>query len=527
MWAFVLAVREQVIEEVGSNPFPLMVLDDPQVTFDPRNKRKWAEELARLGNADAGSANATQIIVITHERQFFQMLVNLEQLNGQQGIVVRLNNASKVATIVNGDSLARIYTEALAENDDEKGHSYVHKVRTYCEDLLKIILRAEGPDVADMTLEKLVKMLKDRRKDSVPPFTNGSFGKLINVIGGSENKKWMKLINDSHHKFDRTIGVAEAKDVNNFWEKDLHSCLHTCFKVYAEFENHLGEPRLFAWMDNVVQLPVSNAAEIKTLQFVYTGIAAAAKSDGRAGDGLIMMSDLSEAQKVTLYNHAAYQLAAGTLDPIADIGDVIIVSNFAEVRARDLIVTAFENRLLARRYNETDIHPHIAVLTGQATDPAALAQPVIAPIARFVGHKIVGTLFSKHRLSVPPKDENAEFVALSNLSVVRAMLQDAKLLRVNGRSAEPIALDGQFIVTQPIVMTKSSVIQMAGRLVIAVDENGVRYLKRFRPQGPIIVLESLNPDGSTPAELLSFQGELGIPRLVELLEVVGILFEIP
>jgi hypothetical protein len=527
LWAFVLALREQAIEDAGANPFPLMVLDDPQVTFDPRNKRKWAEEIARLGNADPASPKAAQLVVISHERQFFQMLVNLEKLMGQQGMVVQLCDTSKVATIINGDSLARAYGEALALNDDEKGHAYVHKVRTYCEDLLRIMFRAEGPEVSDWPLDKLVELMKVRRKDSVPPFTNPSFEKLLNVIGGSGGGKPMKLINDAHHKFDGTIGIAQAADVKAFWEKQVQSLLHTCFKIFAEFEAHVGEPRLFAWMDNVVELPAGNAAEMKKLHFLHTGVAAAAKTDGRAGDGLIMMSDLSEAQKVTLYNHDTYQLAAGTFDPVADIGDVIIVSNYAKVQALDLIVTAFEHQLLARRYNETEIHPHIAVLTGQATDPMTLAQPVIVPKQRIAMRRVVGTLFANHKLSVPPKDDNVEFVALPNLSVVRAMLQDAKLFEVDGRSAEPIALHGQFIMTQPIGMTSAAMTQMDGRLVIAVDENGVRYLKRFRPKGALIVLESLNPDGTAPAELLSFQGEQGLPRLVQLLEVVGILFEMP
>jgi hypothetical protein len=527
LWAFVLALREQAIEDAGANPFPLMVLDDPQITFDPRNKGKWAEEIARLGNADPASAETAQVIVISHERRFFQMLVNLEKLTGQHGMVVRLCDTSKVATIINGDSLAHAYDTAFAQNDDEKGHAYVQKVRTYCEDLLKIMLRAEGPEVCDLTLDTLVGLMKTRRKGSVPPFTNPSFEKLINAIGGSGGGKPMNLINDAHHKFDGTIGLAQATDVKAFWEKQVQSLLHTCFKIFAEFEAHVGEPRLFAWMDNVVEMPAGNAVEMKTLHFVHTGVAAAAKTDGRAGDGIITMSDLSEAQKVTLHNHDAYQLAAGTLDPVADVGDVIIVSNYAKVHARDLVVAAFESRLLARRYNETDIHPHIMVLTGQATDPTALAQPVIAPKERTNIHKVVGTLFAKHKLSVPPKDDNVEFIALPNLSVVHAMLRDAKLFQVDGRSAEPIALDGQFIMTQPIDMTSATIRQMAGRLVIAVDENGARYLKRFRPQGGIVVLESLNPDGTAPAELLSFQGEQGLPKLAKLLEVVGILFELP
>ena len=191
------------------------------------------------------------------------------------------------------------------------------------------------------------------------------------------------------------------------------------------------------------------------------------------------------------------------------------------------MVAAFEHQLLARRYNETEIHPHIAVLTGQATDPTALAQPIVVPRERIKARKIVGTLFAKSKLPIPPKDENAEFIALSDLSAVTSMVEGAKLFQVNGRSAEPIALDGQFIMTQPMAMTSPAMTEMAGRLVIAVDEDGVRYLKRFRPQGAIIVLESLNPDGTAPAELLSIGGELGFPKLVELLEVVGILFELP
>ncbi|WP_454817156.1 hypothetical protein [Labrys neptuniae] len=526
LWAFVFAVREQAIEEAGSNPFPLMLLDDPQVTFDPRNKRKWAEEIARLGKANSDDGSSAQIVLITHERQFFQMLVNSEKLPGQQGLVVRLCNASKVARIIHGDALTSAFAEAEASNDDQKGHGYVAKVRTYLEDLLKIMLRAEGSDIHDQSLDDLAGLLKARRTASVPPFTNPSFGKLLEYIAGGGGGKAMQYINDVHHHLDGTIGVAQATDVRAFWEGRVESRLHTCFKIFAEFEAHVGEPRLFAWMDNVVEFPSTDAADLKAIHFHHTGIAAAAKTDGRAGDGLITLAELSEAQQITLFNHAAYQLTAGTLDPVADIGDVIIVSNYAKIHARNLVVTAFEDQLLARRYNEVEVHPHIAVLTGQATDPTTIAQPVIAPKEQIQLRKVVGTLFTKRRLPVPAKISTIEFVALADFAVVHAMLKDAKLFKVAGRSAEPVALDGQFIITQPIEIT-AAITQLEGRLVIAVDENGARYLKRFRPHGNLIVLESLNPDGTTPAELLSLGGEQGLPKLTALMEVVGILFELP
>ena len=76
-------------------------------------------------------------------------------------------------------------------------------------------------------------------------------------------------------------------------------------------------------------------------------------------------------------------------------------------------------------------------------------------------------------------------------------------------------------------MTSAAIAQLAGRLVIATDDAGARYLKRFRPHGQMIVLESLNPDGTTQAEFLSFGGEQGLPKLTMPMEVVGILFELP
>ena len=527
LWAFVLAVREQAIIDAGANPFPLMVLDDPQTTFDPRNKRKWAEEIARLGKAEPTDIMGAQILTITHERQFFQMLVNSEKLPGQQGLVVRLCDTSKVATIIYGDSLSSAFSDAQATNDDQKGHAYVQKVRIYLEDLLKIMLRAEDPDVANKTLDELATIMRARHTASVPPFTNPSFSKLLEYIAGGGGGKAMQYINEAHHHYDGTIGVAQAMDVRTFWEGKVESRLHTCFKIFAEFEAHVGEPRLFAWMENVVEFPTTDAADLKAVPFLHTGIAAAAKTDGRAGDGLITLVDLSEAQQITLYNHAAFQLTAGTLDPVADVGDVIIVSNYAKVNERNLVVATFQDQLLARRYNETELHPHIVILTGQATDPTSLPQPLIAPKEQIHVRKIVGTLFARHRLPVPPKTDNEEFVALTDIEPVQALLKDARLFQVAGRSAEPVALDGQYIITHPVTIASEVIAQLDGRLVIAVDDTGARYFKRFRPHDQLVVLESLNPDGMTPTELLSFDGEQGLPKLTALMEVVGILFELP
>jgi hypothetical protein len=152
---------------------------------------------------------------------------------------------------------------------------------------------------------------------------------------------------------------------------------------------------------------------------------------------------------------------------------------------------------------------------------------VIAPKEKVKLKKVVGTLFLSHLTSPPPKVANQEVVAATDFSLVEKTLANARLFEVQGRSAEPIALDTQSLITHPVTFGPDALKRLEGRLVVAVDDAGERYFKRLRVHNPLVVLESLNPDGTTPAQLLSLDGSHGLPKLTDLLEVVGVLFEIP
>lgn len=526
LWAFVFALREETIEQTGFNPLPLVLLDDPQVTFDPRNKRKWAQEIARLANAHATDMRGMQVIITTHERQFFQVLVDEQLLQGQQGLVAPVNKASPVVTIVNGTSVDRLYDKAEAENDDIVARQFIAAVRVYSEDLLKCMMRAESSAIADMSLDKLRYELKRLREAHVQPFNRQVFTELVAMLmGGGGNE--MNIINEPHHKDNETLGVAQAKDIKKFWTDQLRQKLHEAFHVCAQFEAFAGEPRLFAWQDNVVAFPEGHKDAIKKLTLQKTGVAAAAKSDGRAGDGIVTFKEWDAAKPIRLYNHEVFQLAAGTLEPVAGIGDILIVSNFAPVTKHSLVVAAFGEQLLARRHSETDVHPDLVILTGQTLEPHELPQPIIAPKEKLKQKKIVGTLFVSHLAAPPPKVVNQEVVAVSDLPLVERMLTDARLFEVQGRSAEPLALNTQLLITHSATFGTQTLKRLEGRLVIAVDDAGERYFKRLRVHNSLVVLESLNPDRTTPAQLLSLDGSHSFPKLTDLLEVVGVLFEVP
>lgn len=526
LWGFVLALREETIEQTGANPMPLVLLDDPQVTFDPRNKRKWAQVIARMANAAMNTPVGMQLILTTHEREFFQYIVEEQQLSGQQGLISPVNRSSGVATIINGTNVDRRYDEAILKNDDSIARKFISDVRIYTEDLLKCMMRAESTKIADGSLDFLRNELKRLREAQVPPFNRQVFKELVNMlIGGGGNP--MNIINDSHHKDDATIGVAQAEDVKKFWDEKLRPKLHEAFGVFAQFEAFAGEQRLFAWKANVVEFPASQKETLGKITLMKSGIAAAAKTDGRAGDGVVTIKEWEAMEPLRLPNHDIYQLAAGTLDPVAGIGDYLIVSNFAPVTKHSLVVATFGEQLLARRHSETDVHPDIVVLTGQTLEPHELPQPVIAPKEKVKLKKIVGTLFLSHRAPVPPMIENQEVIGVTDPTIFEQALSGARLFEVEGRSAEPIALNSQLLITRTVSFDADALTRLEGRLVVAVDNAGERYFKRLRVHGALVVLESLNPDGTTAAQLLSLDGSHRLPILTGLLEVVGVLFETP
>lgn len=525
LWAFVLALREETINGLGANPFPLIVLDDPQTSFDPRNKRKWAQELARIANIEPADARGAQLFLTTHEREFYQCMVDVEKLNCEKGLIAGVNKTSRVAKIVNAGWLRRTWLEALENNDDSRARDYIAKVRIYCEDLLKFMLRGEHPEISDFTLGRLKQELARLRKSHVQPFDRSAFADLLKTLGDSGGKP-MRLLNMTHHKDDESIGLAQARDVKDFWDDKLRNRIESAFAAYDRFESFYGEPRTFPWAKTVIQFPDGFRNDLKTLRLRESGIAAAAKTDGVAGDGVVTVKEWKQAREVTLPNHEVYQLTAETLDPVAAVGDLVIVCNHANVNPRNLVVAAHENSLLARRYNTMEAHPEIAVLTGQSVDPYAVPEPVIVESDRSNKRKIVGTLFSAHLLPFPSCDSTDEIVPLKDSSVPRKMLDKARLFKVRGRSAEPIALNGQFLIAREPAKTVEQVKSLDGRPVVAIDEDGTRYFKRLCCRGNLAVLESLNQDGTTGVEVLSIDGMNGFAKITQALEVIGVLFEV-
>jgi hypothetical protein len=112
-------------------------------------------------------------------------------------------------------------------------------------------------------------------------------------------------------------------------------------------------------------------------------------------------------------------------------------------------------------------------------------------------------------------------------AAITAIMSKAKgLVEISGHSAEPRALDKQFLIIADPVLTSDAVKSLDGRPVIAEDSDNNRYFKRLRMEPNDVILESLEISGDFPPILLAKTP--GLPRhMTRVWPVLGVLFEKP
>ena len=529
LWGFIFALREETVEGLGYNPFPLMLLDDPQATFDPRNKQSWAMELARQTKLDQADPNRTQLLLTTHERHFFDML-GIEKAEAEFGHVLGLIPGAGPVVIENGTEIERLWRETEAENSDAKAATFITRLRGHCEAILKITLAGHLPPMESPNLTSLRKTIEELRTGRIMPFTFQPFAELVKLLDSGEPH--ISLLNSHTHQ-PAAANVAMAKRLMEFWkggpqkkgslEKAILRALHS----YREFMAHKGDHRAYVPIAEIVPLPSAQKEEIRKAILHRNGVAAAAATDGRIpfGDGRMTITE-EPGEEVRLGNHDLFRLAAGTLEPVAGVGDFLIVGNGMPARPGNLVVASVGDRVRARRLTVPESNPDVAVLVAQAVDPRAIGTPVIAPLNGFDCKKVVGVLFSVGR-DVPDGGGN-EVVPVEEVADYWNLIDKGRLFRVEGRSAEPLALEGQYLIAGDRVTGTAEISRLDGRLVVAVDGEGGCYFKRLRiARGGLVVLESLNPDGTCPSELMSFDRDGELPTLESAFVVRGVLFDLP
>jgi energy-coupling factor transporter ATP-binding protein EcfA2 len=520
LWAFTFALREEAVERFGRDVFPLLVFDDPQATFDSAHRHRWAQYVSSLQNGPS----SVQLVLATYEEMFLE-LIKIDGVKGRQAMIAAAGPELGHVGIFEGESLERQWQKAQAEKTPQAGRDYMIAVRIYLEGLLRLMLRAEDPNVSSFVIGDSREKLRQLHESDIAPWNKSEFKKLCDVLG--KGKPEIKFTEMVHHTGGQNLGMGEATDVEKYWRVTLNPALHRCFSIHREhLQLHGGMKALHA-PPALVSLPEGYKSKVAEIPLRIIG-KAAALSDGRTADGRLDMDEYASAahKKITLARHAAYRLTAATLEPVARPGDMLLVKDAGEPSVKSLVVAIREDQVLARRFEVAENHSDIAVLTAQAINPRKIAPPVIAQKSTFTLHKIIGVLYEESGWNAPIKSD-MEICECSGEAAFSGLIANALgLVEVVGQSAEPHALHGQYIIVGKQLPALEAMNKLDGKPVIASDSDDNRYFKRLRVGQDRVVLESMDSGGDYAPIILSMPGQQG-HCLESVWPVAGVLFELP
>jgi hypothetical protein len=524
LWAFVFALREEAIDQLGKDSFPILMFDDPQSTFDSEHRHRWTQYIASLQN---GPSNA-QILLTTHDEMFLE-LIKVGGITGRQAMIAAAGTELGHVAIFEGESLDRKWSETQTINTAKAGLEYIGAVRVYVEGLLRLMLRGEDADVMSVAsgfvLGDSRTKIEQLNNKGIAPWDRSEFRKLVKVL--AKDLVPIKHMEIAHHSSGSFLGMAEAEDVKKHWLKELRPALDHAFRLAREHHLlHGGLKALHAPLPTSA-LPEGYRTAVRSIPLHVLGHAAAL-SDGRVADGRFDLEWVaSNPKKIVLAQHFAYRLTALTLEPVARPGDLLLVKESGEPSAKSLVVALSYDRILARRFEIADNHGDVAVLTAQAINPRQIAPPVIAHKATLTLHKIIGVLYQDAKWSTTAKSDSEVCDCGGQAAFTGLVTNTLGLVKVIGQSAEPHALDGQYLIVKKEISAEEALKTLDGKPIIAADTDDKRYFKRLRIMAnDLIVLESLDSGGDYEPVVLSAPG-IGKNCLERVWPVAGILFELP
>ena len=323
LWAFIHALREEAVEHIGGDIFPVMLLDDPQQTFDNEHRARWAEQIAKLQKGTP----AIQVVLTTHDEQFLSQL-NLLGIGGRQALVCSPGPEFGHIAILEGDLLNRTWQLTQQTKTPAAAESYIAAVRKYAEGILKLMLRGMDPSIPTAVLGKCREKISEFHDQGIEPWNRPAFSGLVSAL--AKNRKEIKWMEEAHHS-STPLTMTEAADVEKHWRETLRPTLERCFKIIRDHRAlHGGLTALHAFPPSV-SLPEGHKAKVRQFKLPLLGTAAAL-SDGRVADGCVDLHfAVGASATVELKDHFIFRLTKPTLEPVARPQDLLLVQDSAPV----------------------------------------------------------------------------------------------------------------------------------------------------------------------------------------------------
>jgi hypothetical protein len=268
LWAFALTLRSRCIKGMGHNPMPLLLLDDPQATFDHCNERQWAQLLAEMaGTADEGKPEA-QLLVTSHDARLFDLMEMHGGFAGRRAAVCGLCPDTGVLRVIDGDLHKRSWDAFTADRRPQTAQAYIAEVRNITEGKLGVILHVYGIKATKATLKDYMEAMEGKK--NMPFFSSPEVQKVLETLRSA--RVFKNAIDASHHASGRSgLTELDADGVQKVWH-ELDDQLQAAYMLARRFEFY-GPRRISPAA--VLPFPSVNRfkpeAEVSNSNFVLSG----------------------------------------------------------------------------------------------------------------------------------------------------------------------------------------------------------------------------------------------------------------
>lgn len=520
LWAFALTLRSRCIEAIGHNPMPLLLLDDPQATFDHCNERQWAQLLAEMAAQPVNGLADAQLLVTSHDARLFDLMELHGGFGGRRAAVCGLCPRTGILRVIDGGRHAREWDAFNGDPRPETAQRYIEEIRNLTESKLGIILHVYGIRPPKATLKDYMAAMESKKE--MPFFSSPEVRRVMEMLASA--KSFTNAINASHHDAERrTLGELDARAVHKTWQK-VDDLLDAAYVLARRFQFY--GPRQITPATVLPFPPITRfapASEVANSNFAISGRVAAA-TDGRVIFG---EADADRWKQHRFVRHSAARVLADSLAPIATVGDILILRNFGTPRDGDLVVADIGGIVRARRLRIAAGDSGMVALLAEPNGPGG-EPPLIVESACDEMRIVEGVLYAASApasalLSVHEVEDLGRSIDVTSYAG-----PGGSVWQIDGDSAVPVALSGQLLVVGAAVENEDALHALDGTPVFATIEgrggDPEQYFKRLRLAGTIVVLESIESSGRFPPIVCSLADTSVLPRLMKIAPVKGVLF---
>ena len=491
----------------------LLVLDDPQELLDPNNRRRLADTMGHLLEADA------TLLVSTHDSRFAQEVCGNRRCRADlDHRSVHGRNARRPCTQL-ALPVADLDRKRKAFEEDDGAHeaarSYANEFRIFAEARISDLFDQPAyTQPRKLALGELLDELK-RQSRTAEGLSGAAFDALIGDPALCAGSAFRDLLNRVHH---RDAHEVTWNDVAHH-KGDFDRVHRLVLDVHDEHRRWLRRDPVVRGAAPVHVLDAVRRPSFGVLHRVLD-LAAFSSADGTSGGE----GDGNELFDTWFSDKALFVLCADTLGFAAPAGSALIVEHTNTlVDDHRLVVALHEGRVYARRLLRSPDLAGRVVLVAETEDPLHRPPPVVLPAEEVRLHRVVGVLFAAR--PVFPRNDNEAFEQAFH----PRLAQISRLYQARGSSGVPLVLDGQTVLGGAAI-TPGSIDQYRRRLVAVRTDDGEAYFKRVGEPLPgmpwLRLFESVGGLGDSCVIQMERSEEDGgaVPAFVGAREVIGVLY---